>query len=254
MDVRTEEIMEFENRLADYWHSFWNARFAKVPLTNDDLMRQTANTINKVPLPIERIQQRAGGIAKVLQLRAADELVDFCCGNGLVDFELAPYVNSITGIDFAENLIAAAQHLKQRPNIRYCLGDVTEPLSSLIGEVNMANKFLMAGSLGYLQPGELDRILHNIVRHLQGREFQFLIVAVPNLATMANFYNTPERLARHLKNEKTLPNVNDGIGRWWRAEEIEGICLRYGLTAQITDPSLDGTNYRMDALISNRAE
>ena len=245
--------MGFDRRLADHWRSFWNDRFAQVPFTDEDLMQQSANTVNKISLPLEKIRQWARNIATVLELSTTDELVDFCCGNGLLDFELAPHVKSIIGIDFAENMITAAQRLKQRTNIRYRLGDVTAPLSLLIG-AEVPNKFLMVGSLGYLQPRELDMILENIVRHMQGRGFRLLMAAAPNQALKASFYDTPERLARHLENERTRPDTNDGMGRWWRAEEIERISCRHGLAVQFTDVSIDGSDYRMDALIRSQAE
>jgi SAM-dependent methyltransferase len=213
-------------------------------------MFQTANTVNRVPIPLSAIQQRAHRIASILQLSPQDDLVDLCCGNGLVDFELAPYVKSIVGIDFAENLIDAAQRLKQRPNIRYCIGNVTAPLSLLMGEDKLPGKFLMVSSLGYLQPWELSKILGNILQHLKGRAFQFLIAGIPNVELQAHFYDTPERVARHLENERALPDTNDGVGRWWSAEEIETICRGRGLSVHLTNQTADGMDYRMDAVIS----
>lgn len=242
-------VRDATDNMPSYWHSFWNNYFPGTPVTDDELLRQTANTVNKKPIPRQAIRQKARGIASVLELSLNDELIDFCCGNGLTDFELAPYVKSIVGIDFAENMVDAALRLKQRPNIRYCIGNVTASLSLTIGEESMPNKFLMAGSLGYFQPRELNEILGNITRHLKDRAFRFLIEGIPNLELQANFYNTPERVARHLENERIHPNTNDGVGRWWQAEEIETICRSCGLSVHITNQTLGGTDYRMDALI-----
>ncbi|MGA9427845.1 MAG: hypothetical protein WBV33_22375, partial [Terracidiphilus sp.] len=134
-------------------------------------------------------------------------------------------------------------------NIRYRIGNITDRLSALIGRDQVPNKFLMAGSLGYLQPRELSAILGNIGRHLDERAFEFLIEEIPNAELKANFYNTPERVARHLENERTHPDTNDGVGRWWRAEEIETLCAGHGLSVQIMNPPASLWNYRMDALI-----
>ncbi len=237
------------DNMSSYWHSFWNNYFSGTPVTDDELLRQTANTIDRKPIPQQAIRKRARMIASILELSPNDELIDLCCGNGLTDFELSPFVKSIVGIDFAENLIDAALRLKQQPNICYRVGNVTEPLSLMIGEEPMPNKFLMVSSLGYFQPRELDEILGNIIRHLRDRIFQFLIEGIPNVELQANFYNTPERVARHLENERTRPDTNDGVGRWWRAEEIETICNSHRLSVHITNQAAGGINYRMDALI-----
>ena len=242
-------VRETIDNMPSYWHSFWNNYYSGTPVTDDELLRQTANTVNRKPIPQQMLRQRARRIASILDLSSNDELIDLCCGNGLTDFELAHYVKSIVGIDFAENLIDAALRLKQQPNILYCVGNVTEPLSSMIGEELIPNKVLMVSSLGYFQPRELDKLLCNVIRHLRGRAFQFLIEGIPNFEMKANFYDTPERVARHLENERIHPDTNDGIGRWWRAEEIETICWSHGLFVQVTNQTVDGANYRMDALI-----
>lgn len=234
---------------SSYWRAFCNEYFSGTATTEEDLLQQAGYTVNKKPIPYAKVRELVQRISLILELRPSDCLVDFCCGNGLLDYELAPSVRSVIGIDFAESVIATARRLKQRQNITYQVGSATDPLTSLIGSGTVPDKFLMAGALAYLQPEEFDRVLRNIREYLGDRGFRFLVVGIPNQRLQANFYDTPERLARHLENERTLPDTNDGLGRWWRVEEIEAICAANGLSVQIANQPANLSNYRMDALI-----
>jgi cyclopropane fatty-acyl-phospholipid synthase-like methyltransferase len=190
-------------------------------------------------------------IVAELQLSREDHLLDLCCGNGLVSYELASHVARLTGIDFVERNIRTAQKRKCKENTTYVLGDARTTLSTLIGEGAFPNKCLMNGSLAYFGPAELDTILNNILRHLAGRSFRFLLTAIPRFDLKWNFYNTPERVARHLENEKRPDNTNDGVGRWWKAEEIEEVGSRHGLHVIVTNQPPNLSNFRMDALVTS---
>ena len=54
---------------------------------------------------------------------------------------------------------------------------------------------------------------------------------------------------RHAANEALAPDTNDGLGRWWRTEEIEAACRKHGLNVRIENQPDALSNYRMDALI-----
>jgi len=238
------------NNRAHPWQHFWNNYLDHAPITEDDLFKQVAQTVNKKPIQREKFIQICERIAGQLQLSPQDHLLELCCGNGLFSYELAPYVGRLTGVDFAPNLIRAAQQIKSRENIIYALGDATASLSALIGDGMFPNKFLINNSLAYFKPADLNIILRNILNLLGNRHFAFLITGIPNFDLKWNFYNTPERCARHMENEANSENTNDGLGRWWRASEIQDVCRQHGLSVLIENQPSDLSNYRMDALIS----
>ena len=60
-----------------------------------------------------------------------------------------------------------------------------------------------------------------------------------------------KRRARHLENEGTPGNTNDGMGRWWQVGEIESVGRKYGLRVEVADQPPEISNYRMTALISD---
>jgi SAM-dependent methyltransferase len=240
--------------MSSLWKDFFdNYRRCEV-VTQADLFLQVGKTINKQPIPEGTHRKLIDRIALTLQLCPKDHLLDLCCGNGLVSYELATYVGQLTGIDFAEHMIRAARQFKMRQNTSYHVGDVTMPLSTFVGENVFPNKILMNVGLAYFEPLELDTILANIWSHLGDRPFLALFTDIPNFDLKWNFYNTPERRARHLENERKRDNTNDGLGRWWRAAEIEEIGSNHGLKVQVINQPPDLSNYRMDALISSPSQ
>ena len=123
----TRKNMSNPNSPSKYWQQFWNNYLGRPPVTTDDLLQQVAKTVNKKPVPMEIIKCMIEMISKQLTLTPADCLLDFCCGNGLLDEHLSAHVGKLVGVDFAQNLIETAQKLKQHPNITYQFGDVISP-------------------------------------------------------------------------------------------------------------------------------
>ncbi len=235
----------------NFWQAFWSNYGPEHAVTEEDLFKQVAQTRNKRPISKELFKRTLDHIVDRLKLSSSEHLVDLCCGNGLVSYELASHVAYVTGIDFVPRNINTATQLKSKKNVCYVLGDVTAPLAGLIGVNTFPDKFLMNGSLAYFEPTEFGNILKNIVTHMAGRPFLFLLTSIPCSDLKWNFYDTPERVARHLINEKHPGNTNDGVGRWWKHSEIQDICFRHGLHVEVTNQPADLSNFRMDALIAS---
>src|ERR1051325_4969727 len=145
------------------WKAFWDNYRPREPENDGDLFFQVGKTVNREPIPHYVFRRLLERLVAQLDLSLADHLLDLCCGNGLVSYDLAAHVGRLTGIDFAENLIRAAQKWKSRDNVAYYVGDVTAPLSSLFGEGVCPNKILMNDALAYFEPADLDCILGNLL-------------------------------------------------------------------------------------------
>jgi SAM-dependent methyltransferase len=236
--------------MSEFWQKFWSQHHPGAVETETDLFCQVGKTVCKKPIPKTVFNTSVNRIANQLQLSPGDHLFEFCCGNGLVTGELASRAGRITAVDFSENNIATARKLKSRHNINYLMGDAVAPMPHFLSGDDVPTKFLMNFSLAYFTPNDLGDILKNITQHLQQRPVLFLVAEIPNFDLKWNFYNTPERRARHLENEKKPENTNDGLGRWWRGSEIEEVCRDHGLGASLENQPPELSNYRMDALIS----
>jgi ubiquinone/menaquinone biosynthesis C-methylase UbiE len=67
------------------------------------------------------------GVLKLLALREGDSLVDIACGQGVLGRSIAENVEYV-GVDISEDLIHQAKKLDHKPNHRYQVGDVTQPI------------------------------------------------------------------------------------------------------------------------------
>ena len=209
--------------------------------------------MNKEPICRELIVEMLDQIQARLELALTDHLLEFCCGNGFFSYQLAPKVAWLTGIDFVERNIRIARSQRSRANTTYIVGDATAPLRDLFAGTCTPGKFLMHNSLAYFLPDQLATMLQHIFE-LRGRDpFTFLLTGVPNESLKWKFYNTPERIARYRENEKQGSEINDGLGRWWHVEEIQEICARYKLNAEVANSPENLSGYRMDVLISSPA-
>src|SRR5271166_6071040 len=102
------------------WRTFWN----DAPLVYDsDSLVQVGKTVGGVPVSIDFVSLIANSIRTALKLARADAVLELCCGNGLITFEIAKVCTKITGIDFSEPLIATARQRYARRNICYIVGD-----------------------------------------------------------------------------------------------------------------------------------
>lgn len=236
--------------MSKQWQQFWGGYRNDKARSEEDLFIQVGKTVARRPIPREMFQYMVRRIVASLQLGQDDHVLDMCCGNGLISFELASVAQQVTGVDFAEHLIGTAQTFKSRPNIRYRVGDVTLPLTDLVGNTaRIPNKLLMNDALAYFEPEALAVIVGNVSRGLEGGAFRFLLTGIPNDELKWNFYDTPERKRRYQENLLAGDGTNDGLGRWWTVAEIETVAAAQGVRVWVENQPEGISNYRMDALI-----
>lgn len=234
------------------WQAFWNNYRTTVVRTEDDLYLQVGKTINRKPIAESVLHQMVAEIALSLKLHAGDHLLDLCCGNGLLSCRLAQKVRHVTGIDFAPHMIEAALNFKRRPNVEYRVGDVMKPIEKLVAPGPRITKVLMNDSLAYFESSGLDELLGNLLAYFGELDFRFLMTGIPNYELRWNFYNTPERKMRFAYHESQFDNTNDGMGRWWRSDEVEEVCRKHRLRVEIHNQPVSISTYRMNALVSRR--
>lgn len=232
------------------WKSFWRGYRTPVAHSEDDLFLQVGKTIDSKPIERAVLAQMVAAIVRSLKLTAQDRLLDLCCGNGLLSFELALTAAHVTSVDFAPHMIQAAHEFKMRPNIEYRVDDVLKPVDELVGSGARINKVLMNDSLAYFDADGLSRLLGNLQAYFGKEPVRFLMTGIPNYDLRWNFYNTPERRARFEDHERRGDDTNDGMGRWWRPQEITRICELRGLSVEISNQPYPISTYRMNALVT----
>lgn len=229
------------------WLKYWDAYRRSDVISEDDLFVQVGKTINKQPIPDTVFKSMIERITRQLELTSSDHLLDICCGNGLVTKELSRHVRTVTAIDFAEHLVISARKFKSASNIDYRVGDVISAFGDW--DAGIPDKVLMNDALAYFNPASLLDIIDGLLRLVDSRKFRFLLTGIPNKEQKWNFYDTPERRERHLRNEAAEPDVNDGLGRWWTVEDLKNICSSRGLSLEVEHQPPEISSYRMDAMV-----
>ncbi|HEY1771479.1 MAG TPA: class I SAM-dependent methyltransferase [Chthoniobacterales bacterium] len=232
------------------WRKFWNAYRKKEIESEDDLFVEVGKTVHGRPISREHFCLTIERIVGLLHLQPNNKLLELCCGNGLMTRALAPLVAEVEAVDFSEHLIAHARARTESANVRYICADVLEYLEALNESRGfIPRKILLGDALAYFDAANFRSILDKVFRLTNGR-FLFLATNVPCDELKWNFYNTPERIETHRRNERTRPDWNDGVGRWWRKEELVAAARAANLAVEVSEQPRELTNYRVDAIFT----
>jgi len=232
------------------WHKYWhNYRLININ-TDEDLLYQTGWTVARKSISKEIFEKEVMRIKSQLKLEETDLLLDLCCGNGVLTYELSKYVKKIIGVDFSEPFIQNAIKYKSSENIEYYLSDIKE-IDKLLIRLNIKpNKVLMYGSLAYLKPKDAQNILNKLFSCSNGNMLMF-IGSVLDKAEKWKFFNTYSRKWDYVVKQGLL-RKNIGLGRWWYKKEFNKLCAQIKLKSDfiVQDESLFTSHYRFDVIIS----
>jgi SAM-dependent methyltransferase len=235
------------------WREFWHAYRETEIRSEEDLFFEVGKTVNQQPISKEALELSIEPIIKGLRLTNKDRLLELCCGNGLMTKHLAPFVEQVRAVDFVERLIEHARRFRPAPNIQYICADALGYLEQLLASgLYVPSKVLLGDGLGYFEPPLLGDVLAGLKR-LTGNNFIFMATGIPSDELKLNFYNTHERMLRYEENQLRANNTNDGIGRWWRKEELEQIAQQVDLRVILSNQPLELSNFRIDAVFESRS-
>lgn len=224
------------------WKRFWNTD-PRV-LSGDDLLVQVGKTVNGIPIGQQLLEVIAAQIVEKLEIGPGEDVLDLCCGNGIITRRYAPGCRSVHAIDFSEPLIEAARLHCGSPNISYQVGDVCTLPDGM--RTTRFDKILMCEALQNFQPEQVETLLAFIAGSASDRAPIF-IASVPDREDMVRFYDTDERRAAYAER---IAESSDRMGRWWSKDELAGICAAHGYSVEFSRPheSLPVSHYRFDAL------
>ncbi len=231
------------------WYKFWQTYRPIENTTKQDFLYQVGKTINGNPINEEIFLLIRDSIISGLNLSRDDYLIDLCCGNGVLTKELAPYVNSVTAIDFSKMFIDIATEHNQHDNIVYINDDVRR-FPKYVQPLGKTTKILIYDALASFSKSDFNELIR-IIRHFSDHMFLY-IGAVLNNSNKFKFYNTFSRKLFYFYNIKLI-GFDNGIGRWWRKEEINMI-FKYPNEKVLfleQDQKIHTSHYRFDILIKS---
>jgi SAM-dependent methyltransferase len=235
------------------YYDFFNGYRINPIKSDDDLINQVGWSVQNEPLEKKLILEIIDKISNKLELNKNDRVLDLCCGNGLLTFELVSKVDSVTGIDFSKAYIDNANKFKQHPNISYHLGSVIDfdklVPSSRIKDLKKGDlKILMSNSLGYFDNDSLISLLKNLDKSFD--HFRFYLTGIPNYDQHRMvFPRIKDQIIFHLKDR--LFQKTKGIGHFWKERELSAIVQKFGFRHQFDFDfkMIPGQIYRFNLLI-----
>lgn len=228
----------------------WKKHWEETPLQYDEerFLEQVGKTVNKKPISRKQFEKIVACIRENLDIKPDDDLLDLCCGNGIITWSIAAHCKSIIGVDYSSKLLDIARRYHTKEGIEYINGDIRDAGVLLKGKV--FGKAYMYEALQHFSPEDLPTILDNL-RNLLKRPFFFLAGSVPDNERKWDFYDTEERRKEYKLRVKA---GNEAIGTWWEKPVIREICEKRGLEVEFfpQDKTLHTAHYRFDMLIRER--
>ena len=229
------------------WQEFWD----KNPATyrRDQLFHQVAKTIGGQPIPPEQFKLVIQSIVSALSLEPQHDVLDVCCGNGLITSTIAPLCHTIAGVDYSRYLIETANQLSKGPNSSYRVGDATK-IGSVLEQLTFDRAYMYEGLQHFAIP-DLAKFLRSVRPHLKPQA-RIFIAGIPDRAGLWRFYNTAARRFDFLK--RTVLGT-EAIGTWWKRSTVKSIGEAEGYDTEIRDQpeGLYTAHYRFNAVLTPRS-
>lgn len=236
------------------WKKFWQGYRIVDIKDEQDLLYQVGRTVRGDVIDKHLFETIIAEIIKKLDLKKDDDLLDLCCGNGVITYELSKVVGSVIGVDFSSPFIRNARRHRQLPNIQYIEGDV-ENLKEIVMMTNgkSFNKVLCYEALAYLNAFQLERLLSGL-KTLASPNAEILLGSILDPTKKWRFFDTFSRRLTYLIKFRLL-GKDVGVGRWWNRKEIVSISKKHNMECIFLeqDPSLHTAHYRYDVKLTKRS-
>ena len=229
-----------------YWHKFWES-FPSV-YGEMEFLRQVGRVVDGKPISEELFRVIVDSIVTHLAATPTDDVLDLCCGNGIITREVARQCRSIVGVDYSSRLIEIAKKHNASRNISYVCADVMDLPVMLQGRFDKA---YMYEAIQYFSEQQFAHIL--AACRLFAKDTPcFLVGSIPDVSKKWRFYDTLSRRCDWLK--RTLTN-REVIGHWWERDAIRRLCADAHLMVRFIEqnPLLHTAHYRFDVLIGEGA-
>ena len=206
-----------------YWTEFWTDYGRTV--REKDEQTQVLRTSNKKPISAELWNFTLDGIVKQIELSDHDEVLELCCGNGLISRHIAESGQNVTAVDISEDLL---QNLRDYDNITTQQGDIRQ----IDFETDRFSKIVLYAGIQYLTWGESVSVFQKVFKWLKPDGI-FFVGDIPDAARKWHFYDSPEREATYFDNLSLGKAI---VGTWFDQDFLEKLGAYTGFSKSIHIP------------------
>lgn len=216
------------------WEKFWN----NVAISSNNELGQVLRNDSK------SIQLTVNNIVDHLKIGSNDNVLDVCCGNGLITNKISKQCNSIIGVDISSELLEIASSKYQ--NIDFVKSSAIE-LSNHFQE-GQFDKIYLQFSLQYFdKSGQGEKVISEMLKVLKPRG-KIFIGDIPNHQKKWNYYNSISKRFFYITSK--LKGTNR-MGKFWKKEELDSLCKTFNVNGLYINQEdiLPYSHYRFDYLI-----
>ena len=216
------------------WAEYWASSIKIFGKT--EYLEQVGHVFKGLPYSDSQFELMVSNISQLLSLDEEDELLDLCCGNGVITHKLAEKCKRVVGVDFSKPLLDIANRDHRLRNLTYKHMDLHDLGTNFERSHGLFNKVLIFGALQYFESRDLTSLLRNII-NLTANKRTILIGSIPDADRKWEFYNTPRQKFLYFFYKVT---GRDLIGTWWDPNFIKKVCQPLELKCEIRKQSIDG--------------
>jgi SAM-dependent methyltransferase len=216
-------------------------------------------------------------IGDLLDISGDEDVLDLCCGNGLVTVRIAERARRVIGVDFSKALLRQARDTFSRDNIVYIEGDARN-LEAVIGDLVFHKAYLSAafqyfdremgaevlrglhaavaprGQVAILDIPDKDRKLAHKARAAARLLGPTKVAARENEESNTRFHTLGSRVGYLARNVGAALGLrkHDDLGWWWSRSEFLEVALQCGFSGVTLDQPHKNPHhtYRFDSLLT----
>ena len=227
---------------ADYWKSFWLSHAEKNK--NSEPQMQVLRTLNQQPVSQEFFSSIVDSVITMLKPERGNNLLDLCCGNGLLTRELINKFRVVTAIDLSEEFIS---------QVDKGIGDKVTALAADARTVELPEKsfdrILLYAGIQYFSDSEAINLLMRLRRWIRN-EGSVVLGDIPDLTRKWKFFNSPQREGAYFD---ALRSGKPIVGNWFEPVWLEKLSYYSGFSSAVTRPQPQThpyQHYRFDLVLS----
>ena len=221
------------------WKKYWD----------DNATLNADNSIGQVQRKdIESTLLTANHIVRILNIKRSDDVLDVCCGNGILTQQIAKKCKQIIGVDDSIKLLKVAQENYSDLNVSYINCNALKISKSIEGK--LFDKIYLQFSFQYFEnKKDGERVISEMLKSLKPNG-KIFIGDIPNHDNFHQFYGTFMKKLRYLKDRLLDKN---SMGKFWKVSELNAICKKLEVKGTFLEQpkQLPYSHYRFDYLIEN---
>ena len=186
----------------NFWEKYYNSDDI---VGTPNFQKNVGRTKNGKPISKKEWNKSIDYIKYQIELKQTDDILEVCCGNGMILGELSKIANSSTGIDYSHELLN--QLGEKYPNVRCFYGNALE---YDLGD-NLYDKVILYFAAQHFNERNLLILIKKII-NLTKKSGKLLIGDVPDESKKWEYIKSPNHIHDYFNRIETETPM---IGNWY---------------------------------------